>query len=60
MNMKYYEKNEKPIPFLEVWRREDDENGGFFFLNETQWVCERDEWIRQWIVKNVRGKTKNF
>ena len=36
INMKYYEKNEKPLPFLEVWRRKDDENGGF--LSETRWV----------------------
>ena len=41
INMKYFEKNRKPIPFLEVWRRDDDENGGFLW--ETWWVCERDE-----------------
>ena len=45
INMKYFEKNRKSIPFLEVWRRDDDENGGFF--RETRWVCERDERTRQ-------------
>ena len=38
--MKYFEKNRKSIPFLEVWRRDDDENGGI--LRETRWVCERE------------------
>ena len=42
-------------PFLEVWRRDDDENGGF--LKETRWVCKRDEQTRQWTVKVSEGKT---
>ena len=31
INMKYIEKDEKPIPFLEVWRRDDE---------EKWWICE--------------------
>ena len=27
--MKYFEKIRKPIPFLEDWWRDDEENGGF-------------------------------
>ena len=56
--MKYFEKNRKLIPFLQVWRRDDDENGGF--LERTWWVCERDEWTRKWIVKVNEGKLKSF
>ena len=56
--MKYLEKIRKPIPFLEDWSWEDDENGGF--LSETQWVCARDERTRQWTVKNVQGKNEKF
>ena len=56
--MKYIKKNRKPIHFLEVWRRDDDENGGF--LKETQWVCKRDERTRQWTVKVSEGKTEKF
>ena len=51
-------KSKEPIPFLDVWWRDDEENGGFF--SETQWVCERVEQIRQWTVKNFQGKTKKF
>ena len=56
--MKYFEKNRKLIPFLQVWRRDDDENGGF--LERTWWVCERDEWTRKWTVKVNEGKLKSF
>ena len=58
IDMKYFEKNRKPIPFLEVWSRDDEENGGF--LRETRWVCERGEWTRQWIVTMGEGKLKSF
>ena len=58
INMKYFEKNRKPIPFLEFWRKDDDENGRF--LRETRWVCERDERTRQWTVKVNEGKLKSF
>ena len=54
INMKYFEKNRKLIPFLEVWRKDDDENGGF--LRETRWVCERDKRTRQWTIKVNEGK----
>ena len=33
-------------------------NGGFW--SETRWVCERDEWTRQWTVKMFEGKLKSF
>ena len=33
--MKYFEKKGEPIPFLEDWWRNDEENGGF--------VCENGE-----------------
>ena len=33
--MKYFEKKTEPIPFLEDWWRNDEENGGF--------VCENGE-----------------
>ena len=58
INMKYFEKNKNSIPFLEVWRRDDEENGGF--LRKTQWVCERDEWTRQWTVTMSERKLKSF
>ena len=58
INMKYFEKNRKPIPFLEVWRKDDDENDGF--LRETWWVCERDERTRQWTVKVSEEKIEKF
>jgi len=58
INMKSFEKNEKPIPFLEVWRREDDENGGF--LSKTRWVCKGDEQTRQWTVKMNKGKNEKI
>ena len=45
-------------PFLKVWRRDDDENGGFF--RETLWVCERDERTRQWTIKVSEGKTEKY
>ena len=53
-NMKYLAKNRKLIPFLEDWSRKDEEQ--WWFLRETQWVCERDELTRHWTVKNVWGK----
>ena len=58
INMKYFEKNRKLIPFLEVWSRDDEENGLFF--RETRWVCERDERARQWTDKMNEGKLKSF
>ena len=58
INMKYFQKNRKPISFLEFWRRDDDENGRV--LRETWWVCERDEQTRQWTVKVNEGKLKSF
>ena len=56
--MKNYEKIRKPIPFLEVWNRDDEEK--LWFMRETQWVCEKEEQTRQWTVKNVWGKIEIF
>ena len=54
INMIYFEKNGKPIPYLEVWRREDDENGGFFIENTVSlWVRWMDKTMNN---KNERGK----
>ena len=47
-----------PYLFLKFEEEMMKKNGGF--VSETRWVCERDEWRRQWTVKNVRGKTKKF
>ena len=58
INMKFIEKNRKPIPFLEDWSKDDEEH--WWILRETRWVCERDEWTRQWIVKTERGKTEKI
>ena len=54
--MKYFEKYRKPIPFLEDWSRDDEEQ--WWILGETQRVCERDEQTRQGIVKVNEGKLK--
>ena len=37
--MKYFKKIRKPIPFIEDWSWEDDENGGFW---EKHGEFERD------------------
>ena len=39
---------------LRWWRKME------VFRERTRWVCERDEWTRQWTFKNVRGKTEKF
>ena len=56
--MKYFEKNSKPIPFLEVWNRDDEEKWRIFV--RKLWVCEGDERIKQWTVKISEGKTEKF
>ena len=55
INMKCFKKNRKPIPFLEVWSRDDEENW-WIFVRNTVSLWERDEWTRQWIVKMNEGK----
>ena len=56
INMKYFEKDEKPIPFLEVWRRDDEEKWRIFEWNMVSlWErrmkktmnskkCSRENW----------------
>ena len=39
--MKYFKKNREPVPFLEVWRRDDEENGGFL-REHGEFVRERN------------------
>ena len=52
--MKYFRKNREPIPFLEDWWRDDEENGGF--------LKEHSEFGRgrQWTVTISEGKMKSF
>ena len=52
--MKYFRKNREPIPFLEDWWRDDEENGGF--------LREHGEFGRgrQWAVTISEGKMKSF
>ena len=53
IKMKYFEINGKPIPYLEVWRREDDENGGFLIENKVGlWVRWTDKTMNS---QNERG-----
>ena len=41
ITMKYFEKNRKPIPFLEVWRRDDEEMVDFW-EKHSKFVRERN------------------
>ena len=56
-NRKYIEKMTKPIPFLEDWWRDNEENGGFV---RTRWVWKGEEWTRLWTVTMNEGKMKSF
>ena len=57
-NVKYIEKEAKPIPFLEDWWRGEGEYGDV--------VCEHGDFekkkkkTRGWIVSSYEGKMKSF
>ena len=52
--MKYFEKNKEPIPLLEDWWRDDEENG--VFENEHNAFGRG----RQWTVTICEGKMKSY
>ena len=58
INMKYFEKNRKPIPFLEVWSRDDEEKWWIFGENTVSlWERWTDKTINS---QNEWGKTEKF
>ena len=58
INMKYFEKNRKPIPFLEVWSRDDEEKWWIFGENTVSlWERWTDKTMNS---QNEWGKTEKF
>ena len=58
INMECFEKNRKPIPFLEVWTRDDEEKWWIFVRNTVSlWERWTDKTMNS---QNERGKTKMF
>ena len=58
INMKCFKKNRKPIPFLEVWSRDDEENWRIFVRNTVSlWERWMDKTMNS---QNEQGKTDFF
>ena len=58
IDMKCFEKNTKPIPFLEDWSRDDEEKWCIFVRNMVSlWERWMDKTMNS---QNERGKTKMF
>ena len=58
INMKYFEKNRKPIPFLEAWSKDDEEKWWIFGRNTVS-LWER--WTEKTMTsQSERRKTEKF
>ena len=52
-------KSKEPIPLLDVWWRDDEENGRFMWAKHSEFMREMNEQVNEQ-SKMFKGKLKGF